>query len=41
MPEIGLRFTKGDNLIGIESVKTAADVYAPADGEITGVNEMV
>ena len=32
-------FAKGDGICGIESVKTAADVYAPVSGEITAHNE--
>ena len=39
--EIGTRFAKGDGICGIESVKTAADVYAPVTGEITAHNENV
>ena len=30
---------KGDAIATVESVKAAADVYAPAGGEITAVNE--
>lgn len=30
---------KGESLVGIESVKTAADVYAPVDCKITEANE--
>ena len=39
--EVGTRFAKGDGICGIESVKTAADVYAPVTGEITAHNENV
>ena len=39
--EVGTRFAKGDGICGIESVKTAADVYAPITGEITAHNENV
>ena len=39
--EVGTRFLKGDGICGIESVKTAADVYAPVTGEITAHNENV
>jgi glycine cleavage system H protein len=39
--EIGTRFAKGDGICGIESVKTAADVYAPVTGEILAHNENV
>lgn len=39
--DIGTQFAKGDGIVGIESVKTAADVYAPVTGEITAHNENV
>lgn len=39
--EIGTQFHKGDGICGIESVKTAADVYAPVTGVITAHNENI
>lgn len=39
--EVGTRFHKGDGICGIESVKTAADVYAPVTGEIIAHNENI
>ena len=39
--EIGTKFSKGDGICGIESVKTAADVYAPVTGVITAHNENI
>lgn len=39
--EVGTQFHKGDGICGIESVKTAADVYAPITGQITAHNENV
>ena len=39
--EVGTQFLKGDGICGIESVKTAADVYAPVTGTITAHNENV
>ena len=39
LPEAGKALTKGDVAVVVESVKAASDVYAPVDGEITGVNE--
>jgi glycine cleavage system H protein len=39
LPETGRKVTKGDAAVVVESVKAASDVYAPADGEITAVNE--
>lgn len=39
LPEVGRKFTKGEAIIVVESVKAASDVYAPADGEVTAVND--
>ena len=39
LPEVGKSFTSGDVAGVVESVKAAADVYMPVDGEITEVNE--
>ncbi len=39
LPEKGRVVAKGDPAVVVESVKAASDVFAPADGEITDVNE--
>ncbi len=39
LPEVGKTVKKGDVLTTLEAVKTVADVYAPASGEIVEVNE--
>lgn len=39
LPEVGASFKSGDTLGVIESVKAAADVYAPVSGEVVEVNE--
>lgn len=39
LPEVGKQLSKGDTAVVVESVKAASDVYAPADGEITAVND--
>jgi len=39
LPEPGSNVTAGDEVAVIESVKAAADVYAPVSGEIVSVNE--
>ena len=39
--EVGTRFIKGDGICGIESVKTAANVYAPVTGEIIQHNQNI
>ncbi len=38
LPSTGTVLTKGDEAAVIESVKAAAEVYAPVDGEVTEVN---
>lgn len=39
LPAIGKALDKGDEAAVIESVKAAAEVYAPVAGEVTEVNE--
>lgn len=39
LPAVGATFAKGDVAGVVESVKAAADVYAPVSGEIVEVNE--
>ena len=38
MPEIGLRFKKGDSLGVVESVKTVADLFSPVSGKVVETN---
>ncbi len=38
LPEVGRVVTVGENVAVVESVKTASDIYAPASGTITAVN---
>jgi len=38
LPEVGSEFTAGQEAAVVESVKAAADVYAPVDGTVTEVN---
>ena len=38
-PAIGRKVTKGEEVGVVESVKAAADIYAPLSGEIVAVNE--
>ncbi|MEO1658046.1 MAG: glycine cleavage system protein GcvH [Pseudomonadota bacterium] len=38
LPDVGKRFSKGDDMAVVESVKAASDVYAPVSGEILEVN---
>jgi glycine cleavage system H protein len=39
LPKPGKTLTKGGACVVVESVKAASDVYAPADGEITAINQ--
>lgn len=39
LPEVGKNVSKGDDIAVVESVKTAAEVYTPVDGEIVETNE--
>ena len=38
LPEVGAAFSAGDEIAVVESVKAAADVYAPIAGEVIEVN---
>jgi glycine cleavage system H protein len=39
LPEVGKTYSPKDPAAVVESVKAAADVYMPANGEVTEVNE--
>ncbi len=39
MPDVGAEFDAGAECLVVESVKAAADVYAPVSGKIVAVNE--
>ena len=38
LPDVGAEFSAGDEAAVVESVKAAADVYAPVAGEVVEVN---
>ncbi len=38
LPDVGKTVSKGDDVAVVESVKTAAEVYSPVEGEVTEVN---
>jgi glycine cleavage system H protein len=38
LPEIGQKFSAGAQAAVVESVKAASEIYAPAGGEVTEVN---
>lgn len=38
-PEVGADVTAGDDIMMIESVKTASDIHAPVSGEVVEINE--
>jgi glycine cleavage system H protein len=39
LPEVGKTYAAGQELCIVESVKAAADVYAPIAGEVTAINQ--
>lgn len=39
LPEVGKELNAGDECMAIESVKAASDIYSPAAGAITAVND--
>ncbi len=39
LPEVGREVKAGETIAVVESVKTASDIYAPASGTITAVND--
>ena len=39
LPEVGASVTKGGEVAVVESVKAASEIYAPASGEVTEVNQ--
>ncbi|MFG2223403.1 glycine cleavage system protein GcvH [Streptomyces sp. NPDC050161] len=41
LPEVGATVTAGESCGELESTKSVSDLYAPVDGEITEVNEVV
>ena len=38
LPEIGSEFKKGESIGVVESVKTAADIFAPISGKVLEIN---
>jgi len=39
LPAIGKKFSAGESMGEIESVKAVSDIYAPVQGEVVAVNE--
>ncbi|MGB4107375.1 MAG: glycine cleavage system protein GcvH [Alphaproteobacteria bacterium] len=39
LPEVGKKVKKGEYFAVVESVKTAAEVYSPVDGEVIEAND--
>ena len=39
LPEVGRSYSRGEVAGVVESVKAAADIYMPVDGEVVEVNE--
>jgi len=38
LPKVGDRFSKGDEIATVESVKSVSEIYAPVSGEVVEVN---
>jgi len=41
LPDVGTTVAKQDDIVVVESVKAASDVYSPMDGEIVEINDAV
>ena len=41
LPEVGATITQGESAGALESVKAAADFYAPVSGEVVAVNDVL
>ena len=41
LPEIGREVKQGESFSNVESVKAVSDIYAPADGKVVEVNEVL
>lgn len=41
LPEVGAEFAAGAEVVVVESVKAAADAYAPVAGTVTAINDAV
>jgi glycine cleavage system H protein len=39
LPKVGAQLTAGNTFGSVESVKAVSDIYSPASGEVTEVNE--
>ena len=39
LPEVGRKVKQGDEVAVVESVKAASEIYAPASGTVTAVND--
>ncbi|MBS3786757.1 glycine cleavage system protein GcvH [Candidatus Bipolaricaulota bacterium] len=39
LPDLGEEYSKGEEMVVVESVKSVSDVKAPVSGEVTEVNE--
>ena len=39
LPDVGKTYKKGDEIAVVDSVKTAAEVYAPVSGEVIEIND--
>lgn len=41
LPEIGASYETGESIGGVESVKSASEIYSPVSGEVVGINDIL
>ncbi|MFW6158623.1 MAG: glycine cleavage system protein GcvH [Planctomycetota bacterium] len=41
LPEVGAELSEGEEFAVVESLKAASDVYAPASGTVTAINNLL
>lgn len=41
LPELGASYEPGESIGGVESVKSASEIYSPVAGEVVGVNDIL
>ncbi|RKP31510.1 glycine cleavage system H protein [Metschnikowia bicuspidata] len=41
LPELGATYERGESIGGVESVKSASDIYSPVAGEVVGINDVL
>lgn len=41
LPEVGASYEAGESIGGVESVKSASDIYSPVAGEVVAINDIL